>query len=163
MNTQVETTSIYDFQIRALNSDEVIDFENFRGKKILIVNVASKCGFTYQYEELEQLYQAKKDELVVIGFPCKQFLNQEYGKEEKIAEFCAINYGVTFPLTEKVNVKGRKIHPIYEWLTNEELNGVGDFKVKWNFNKFLLDESGKILESFSAMVKPLDEELTTLL
>lgn len=157
------TSTIHDFQIRALDSEEVIDLSSFSGKKILIVNVASKCGFTYQYEDLEKLYQQYQDKLVVIGFPCNQFLGQEPGSEEKIATFCSSTYGVTFPMTEKINVKGEGAHPIYKWLTDKEKNGKQDFKISWNFNKFLIDEDGKIMAHFSSNVKPLDEAITSLI
>ena len=151
--------SFHEFTIEALNSDEKIEFSEFKGKKILLVNVASKCGFTYQYEGLEKLYQEYKDDLVIVGFPCNQFMFQESGSEEKIAGFCQRNYGVSFPMTTKISVKGKKQHPIYQWLTSKELNGVGDYKVSWNFNKFLLDEEGNLLEHFSAKVKPYDERI----
>lgn len=154
-----ELPEIYDYQIEALNSDQLIDFAAFRGKKILLVNVASRCGFTYQYEGLEQLYQENKDNLVVIGFPCNQFLMQEPGSEEKIANFCAVNYGVTFPMTRKIKVKGRNAHDIYKWLTKKKLNGLADIKVTWNFNKFLIDEDGQIIGHFGADVKPSDEAI----
>ena len=142
-----------------MNSDEVIRLEDFKGKKILFVNVASRCGFTYQYEGLEQLYQQYKDQLVVIGSPCNQFLRQEPGSEEKIAQFCSINYGVTFHMTEKINVKGRDAHDIYKWLTKKRLNGQADIKVTWNFNKFLVDENGQIIDHYGASVKPMDEDI----
>lgn len=158
-----DAKSIYDFTIEALNSDEVIDFASFRGKKLLIVNVASKCGFTYQYEDLEKLYRKYKEELVIIGMPCNQFLMQEPGSEEKIAQFCSTTYGVTFPMTTKINVKGKDQHPIYQWLTTKDLNGKGDYKVSWNFNKFLLDENGNLLEHFNSKVKPLDDEIVKYL
>lgn len=151
--------SFYDFNIKALNSEDVIEFSEFKGKKILLVNVASKCGFTPQYEGLEKLYQEYKEDLVIIGFPCNQFMFQESGSEEKIAAFCQRNYGVTFPMTEKIKVKGKSQHPIYNWLTTKELNGVDNYKVSWNFNKFLLDEEGNLLEHFSAKVKPYDERI----
>ena len=157
------TQSIHQFSIRALDSDETIDFKSFEGKKILVVNVASKCGFTYQYEGLEELYQTYKDDLVVIGVPCNQFLFQEPGSEEKIANFCSLNYGVTFPMTEKVKVKGRNAHEIYKWLSEKELNGHSDNKVSWNFNKFLLDENGQLLAHFPSKVKPMDEEITSMI
>lgn len=159
----ISTTTIHDFQIRALDSEEVIDFSSFSGKKILIVNVASKCGFTYQYEDLEKLYQQYQDKLVVIGFPCNQFLGQEPGSEEKIAAFCSTTYGVTFPMTEKIDVKGKDAHPIYQWLTDKEKNGKQDFKISWNFNKFLIDEDGKIMAHFASGVKPLDKAITSLI
>ena len=157
------TETIHEFHIQALDSEEIIDFSLFAGKKILIVNVASKCGFTYQYEDLEKLYQKYQDKLVIVGFPCNQFLMQEPASEEKIAQFCSINYGVTFPLTTKIHVKGKKQHPIYQWLTKKELNGVGDYSVSWNFNKFLMDEEGKLIGHFSSKVEPLDEQITQYL
>ncbi|MEZ5058215.1 MAG: glutathione peroxidase [Saprospiraceae bacterium] len=153
-------TGIHQFKIQALNSDEVIDFSDFEGKKILIVNVASKCGFTYQYEDLEKLYQEYKDKLVVIGFPCNQFLGQEPGSEEKIESFCSSTYGVTFPMTTKINVKGKDQHPIYKWLTSKDLNGKDNYKISWNFNKFLLDEEGQLIEYYGSKVKPMDEAIT---
>lgn len=155
--------SIYDFKIEALNSDEVIDFSAFKGKKLLIVNVASKCGFTHQYADLEKLYQKYQDKLVIVGFPCNQFLMQEPGSEETIAQFCSTTYGVTFPMTTKVNVKGKNQHPIYQWLTSKEYNGKEDYKVSWNFNKFLLDENGNLLEHFTSKVEPFGEEITKYL
>lgn len=156
-------TSIYDFKIQALHSDEEIDFADFKGKKILIVNVASRCGFTPQYEGLEKLNQEFGDDLVIIGFPCNQFMFQESGSEEKIASFCQKNYGVSFQMTTKIKVKGRGKHPIYKWLTTKELNGLGDYKVKWNFNKFLINEEGELVGHFGAKVKPYDDELVGLL
>ena len=152
-------TSIYDFKIKALHSDEEIDFADFKGKKILIVNVASRCGFTPQYEGLEKLNQEFGDDLVVVGFPCNQFMFQESGSEEKIASFCQKNYGVSFLMTTKIKVKGSGKHPIYKWLTTKELNGLNDFKVKWNFNKFLIDEEGDLVAHFGSKVKPYDEEI----
>ena len=157
------SNSIYDFKIQALHSEEEIDFADFKGKKILIVNVASRCGFTPQYEGLEKLNKEFGDDLAIIGFPCNQFMFQESGSEEKIASFCQKNYGVSFPMTTKVKVKGGSKHPIYKWLTTKELNGLGDFKVKWNFNKFLINEEGKLVAHFGAKVKPYDEELISLL
>lgn len=163
MLTTNTTTSIYDFQIRALDSEEVINLQDFKGKKILIVNVASKCGFTYQYEDLEKLYQQYNDKLVVIGFPCNQFLGQEPGNEEKIANFCSTTYGVTFPMAQKIDVKGKNAHPIYQWLTSKDKNGKDNYKISWNFNKFLLDEEGSIIAHFPSSVKPLDKAITSLI
>lgn len=151
--------SIHDFQIQALDSEEIIDFKNFEGKKVLVVNVASKCGFTGQYEGLEKLYQQYKGELVIVGFPCNQFLGQEPGSEETIAQFCSTKYGVSFPMTSKVKVKGKEAHPIYQWLTKKELNGKDNYKVSWNFNKFLLDEKGQIIAYFGSRTKPMDEAI----
>ena len=151
--------SIHEFEIRKLNSEEVLKFSEFKGKKILIVNVASKCGFTPQYEGLEKLYELYSDKLVVVGFPCNQFLYQEPGSELEIQTFCTSTYNVKFPMTEKINVKGSDQHPIYKFLTSKELNGLGDFSVSWNFNKFLLDEEGKLVAYYGSKTKPLDQEL----
>ena len=155
----IERPTIHDFSIQKLNSEEKIHFKDFEGKKILIVNVASKCGYTYQYEDLEKLNQTYQDQLVIIGFPCNQFLGQEPGSEEKIAQFCSSKYNVTFPMTTKINVKGKDQHPIYAWLTKKEKNGLGDFKVGWNFNKFLLNEKGELIEHFSRKVEPFDDAI----
>ena len=151
--------SIYDFKIKALNSEEVIDFSSFQGKKILLVNVASRCGYTKQYEALQQLYEQYHHQLVIVGFPCNQFLFQESGSESEIALFCTKNYGVTFPMTTKIKVKGSSKHPIYKWLTSRELNGMDNYKISWNFNKFLIDEEGKLLAHFASSVKPYDERI----
>ena len=155
----IENKSIYDFKVTALNGD-TIDFADFRGKKILIVNTASKCGFTPQYEGLEQLYQKYKDRLVVIGFPCNNFLSQEPGSNEKIKAFCTKNYGVSFPMAAKISVKGKNIAPIYKWLCNKSENGVMDAKISWNFNKFLLDENGHMIEYYPSKVTPMSGEIT---
>jgi glutathione peroxidase len=158
-NVAIQAKSIYDFKVLGLNGD-TIDFAAFKGKKILIVNTASKCGFTPQYEALEQLYEKYKDKLVVVGFPANNFLSQEPGSNEKIKEFCSKNYGVTFPMAAKISVKGKNIAPIYRWLCNKEENGVIDAKIKWNFNKFLLDEKGMIIGKFNSRVTPMSEEIT---
>lgn len=156
-------TSIYDFKIQALDSDEVIDLKSFEGKKILIVNVASKCGYTPQYKDLQTLYEQYSDRLVILGFPCNQFFGQEPGSESQIQQFCTATYGVTFPMTTKVDVKGKDQHPIYKWLTHKELNGKDDYKVSWNFNKFLIDKNGQLMAHFGSRVNPLDEEIISLL
>ncbi|NNE26557.1 MAG: glutathione peroxidase [Saprospiraceae bacterium] len=154
------TTSIHDFKIQALNSEEMIDFSEFKGKKILVVNVASKCGFTKQYKDLEKLYSMYNDKLVIVGFPCNQFLGQEPGSEEKIAEFCSSTYGVSFPMTTKIKVKGNDQHPIYNFLTSKDQNGLDDYTVSWNFNKFMLDEEGKLLEYYPSKTLPLSSKIT---
>lgn len=159
----VSNNSIHQFKIQLLDSDEVLDLGQFKGKKILFVNVASKCGYTHQYEELQTLSEQYKESLVIIGFPCNQFLGQEPGSEEEIASFCQKNYGVTFPITTKIDVKGKDQHPIYGFLTSKKQNGLGDFTVSWNFNKFLVDENGKLIAHFDSKVKPLNKELTSLL
>jgi len=156
---QGQTISIYDFKVAGLNGD-TINFSSFKGKKILIVNTASKCGFTPQYEGLEQLYEKYKDRLVIVGFPANNFFSQEPGSNETISEFCKKNYGVTFPMAAKISVKGKNIAAIYKWLCNKDENGVMDAKITWNFNKFLLDENGKLVAHFKSTVKPMSEEIT---
>lgn len=158
-----DSTSFYDLKVRQLNSEDSIDFSSFKGKKVLLVNVASKCGFTYQYEGLEKLYEANKENLVIVGLPCNQFLFQEPAGEDSIASFCSKVYNVSFPLSEKIYVKGKKQHPIYQWLTKKSLNKLGDFSVSWNFNKFLVDEEGNLIAHFDSKVKPQSEEITKLL
>ncbi len=158
VRTGIQTKSIYDFKVPGLNGD-TIDFASFKGKKILIVNTASKCGFTPQYKELEELYEKYKERLIVVGFPANNFLSQEPGSNETIKAFCTKNYGVTFPMAAKISVKGKNIAPIYKWLCNKEENGVMDAKIKWNFNKFLLDEKGVIIGKFNSRVAPMSEEI----
>jgi glutathione peroxidase len=153
------SASIYDFKIKALDSDKEIDLASFKGKKLLIVNVASKCGYTPQYEDLQKLSMQYDDKLVVLGMPCDQFMGQELDTEIAIKQFCTDKFQVTFPMTTVIDVKGDNQHPIYQWLTNKELNGKGDYSVSWNFNKFLIDENGKLLEYFPSKVKPMDEEI----
>ncbi|MFZ1702747.1 MAG: glutathione peroxidase [Saprospiraceae bacterium] len=153
-----QTHTIYDFKVEALNGD-TIDFADFKGKKILIVNTASKCGFTPQYGDLEKLYETYKDNLVIVGFPANNFLSQEPGSNESIEAFCKKNYGVSFPMAAKISVKGKNIAPIYEWLCNKSQNGVMNAKISWNFNKFLLDEKGKLVAHFKSKVKPMSEEI----
>lgn len=151
-------TSIHQFNITGING-ETIDLSQFKGKKMLLVNTASECGFTSQYQQLQELYDHSKDKLVVIGFPANNFGGQEPGANQKIKEFCELNYGVNFPLTEKIAVVGDDQHPIYEWLTQKQLNGVSDYEVKWNFHKFLIDESGQIIDDFPSAVSPLDDKI----
>ena len=156
MNSQDQhPTSIHEFSITTLDG-ETLDLSQLKGKKLLIVNTASKCGFTSQYKELEELYDTYKDRLVIIGFPANNFMSQEPGSNENIAEFCEKNYGVSFPMSEKISVKGKDIDPIYQWLTEKKLNGFKDSKITWNFNKYLIDEEGRIIERFGSRVKPMD-------
>lgn len=152
-------TSVYQFKVTTLEGG-VFDFSELRGKKILIVNTASKCGFTPQYKELEELYQKYKNKnFVVIGFPCNQFGEQEPGTSADIKEFCTRNYGVTFPMMEKVNVKGDSIAPIYRWLTTRSENGVESSSVKWNFQKYLIDENGFLVGNVSSLKSPLSSKI----
>ena len=150
--------NIYDFKIKALDGS-TIDFSSYKGKKILIVNTASKCGYTPQYEGLEKLYEAHKDNLVIVGFPSDNFADQEYHDNDSISSFCKKNYGVTFPLTTRVNVKGADITPVYKYLCNKDENGVLSADISWNFNKFIIDENGHLLKHFDSKITPESQEL----
>lgn len=154
--------NIYSFKVESLEGG-TINFASFKGKKILIVNTASKCGYTPQYEELEALYEKYKDKLVVIGFPANNFGGQEPGTNAEIREFCTKSFQVTFPMAAKISVKGDDMHPLYQWLTSKEKNGVLDAEIKWNFNKFLLNEKGELVAYFPSKVKPMSEEITSKL
>lgn len=151
-------SSLYDIQVKALDGSD-LSLSSLKGKKILFVNVASKCGFTNQYEELQKLSEQEKDKLSIIGLPCNQFGFQEKGNADEIQSFCSVNYGVTFPITEKIDTKGSEQHPIYAWLTKSELNGSTDSKVKWNFQKYLVNEEGALQAIFSPKSTPLSGEL----
>jgi glutathione peroxidase len=150
--------SIHSFKVKAIDGKQ-IDFSSFKGKKILVVNTASKCGYTPQYEQLEKVYEQYKNKLVIVGFPCNQFGGQEPGSNQEIVEFCKKNYGVSFPLADKVDVKGANTAAIYQWLTQKSKNGVLDASISWNFNKFLLDENGKMIAYFPSNIKPDSEEI----
>jgi len=156
-----DAQSFYDFKTTGLTGAP-FDFSTLKGKRVLIVNTASKCGYTPQYKELQELYNkfggAKFE---IIGFPANNFGFQEPGSNEKIADFCEKNYGVTFPMMEKVSVKGKDMHPVYQWLTQQSHNGISDASVKWNFHKFLVDENGKWVASLGSSVSPLDETIIT--
>jgi glutathione peroxidase len=170
--------SIYDFKAPGLTGG-TINFSDFKGKKILIVNTASKCGNTPQYDDLEKLYEKYKDKLVVVGFPANNFGAQEPGANEEIAEFCKKNYGVTFPMAEKVSVKGDDIDPLFKWLvqqSNEMAKNLATDNSKdlawrdylrnpitWNFTKFLIDENGNLIAVFHNKVNPMSEEITKFL
>lgn len=163
-NSQVNAQSLHEQNISLNGLDgSPIDLSSFKGKRILIVNTASKCGFTNQYQDLEKLHQEYAENLIIIGTPCNQFGGQEPGTEEEIGAFCEKNYGVTFLMSEKLNVKGSNIHPLFAWLTQKDLNGVSDFTVKWNFNKFLINEQGNITHYFGSATKPYDPELLNAL
>jgi glutathione peroxidase len=153
------TMTIYDFKVPSLDGKS-IDFSKYKGKKVLIVNTASKCGYTPQYAELEELYKNYKSKLVIVGFPANNFGQQEPGSNTDIQEFCQKNYGVTFPMAEKVSVKGTDIHPLFKYLTEEAKKlGVED-PIKWNFTKFLLDEKGALVAVYPSKVKPMSEDIT---
>ena len=152
------TQSIHSFKVTGIDGKQ-IDFASFKGKKILIVNTASQCGYTPQYKQLEKVYEQYKGNLVIIGFPCNQFGGQEPGTNAEIISFCEKNYGVTFPLADKIDVKGASTAPIYQWLTQKSKNGVLDANISWNFNKFLLDENGRMIAYFPSNVKPDSDEI----
>ncbi|MFT4679963.1 MAG: glutathione peroxidase [Flavobacteriales bacterium] len=158
----ISTTSFYDLSVGGIDGEE-IKMDQFKGKYVLCVNVASKCGYTPQYKQLQEVYEQYGDKLVILGFPCNQFLKQEPGTSEDIATFCEKNYGVTFQLTEKIEVKGKNQHPVYQWLTSDELNSVESNKVKWNFHKFMVSPEGKWLGSFSSSVVPNDPSIIDLI
>ncbi|APG63982.1 glutathione peroxidase [Tenacibaculum todarodis] len=147
-----ENISIYDIKIKSLQG-KLVDFSVFKGKNILFVNVASKCGFTPQYKALQELNDTYSD-LVVVGVPCNQFGQQEKGTSEEIEEFCEVNYGVTFLITEKIDVKGDNQHPLYSWLTSKELNGKKNSTVKWNFQKYLVNKNGELVDYWYSLTKP---------
>lgn len=145
---------IYDFSAKDIDGQEQ-SLESFKGKTLLIVNVASKCGFTPQYKGLEALYQQYKDQgLEILGFPCDQFGHQEPGEEKEIKEFCSLNYGVSFPLFAKIEVNGKGAHPLYEYLKKEQGGVLGSEGIKWNFTKFLVDKNGKVVKRYGSIDKP---------
>jgi len=154
--------TIYDFKIKSIDGN-TIDFSKYKGKKILIVNTASKCGFTPQYKGLEKLYEDHKNNLVIVGFPSDNFGGQEYQQDTEIKSFCEKNFGVTFPLTTRVDVKGDNATPVFKYLTNKSENGVLDATISWNFNKFLIDENGKLLAHFDSKITPESDELLSLI
>jgi glutathione peroxidase len=155
-------SSIYDFKVPGLDGKE-IDFSAYKGKKIMIVNTASKCGNTPQYEQLEKLYEKYKDKLVIIGFPANNFAGQEPGTNGEIKEFCKKNYGVSFPMAEKVSVKGDDAHALYKYLKEQAVaKGFAD-PVQWNFGKFLVDEKGNLIATFSPKTLPMSEEILKFL
>ncbi len=150
--------SIHSFKVKSIEG-KTIDFASFKGKKILVVNTASKCGYTPQYDALQKVYEQYKDKLVIVGFPANNFGGQEPGTDSEVQEFCKARFGVTFPLASKVSVKGEDMAPIYKWLTSKAENGVLDADIKWNFGKFLLDEKGQLIQYFPSKVTPDSEEI----
>ena len=152
-------SSIYSIEINGIDG-RLVRLSEFEGKYILFVNVASKCGFTPQYKALQQLQDSYQGKLVVVGLPCNQFAGQEPADSNEIQSFCERNFGVTFPLTEKVQVKGPKKHPLYEWLTKKSLNGRRNSSVKWNFQKYLVDDKGQLVDYFYSTTKPSSSKIT---
>jgi glutathione peroxidase len=154
-----ETKTLHSFKVNDIYGEE-FDLAQLNGKKVLVVNTASKCGLTPQYKELEALFKEYGGEnFTIIGFPANNFMNQEPGTEEEIIEFCEINYGVTFPMMSKISVKGDDMHPVYQWLTSKDENGVMDSKVKWNFQKYLINEDGTLADVVDPKKSPKSEEI----
>ena len=150
--------TIHQFKVESIDGG-VIDFSQYKGKKIMIVNVASKCGFTPQYKQLQELHENFSDKIAIVGFPCNDFGGQEPGSNEEIQTFCTTKFGADFPLTTKVNIKRNDVHPVYQWLTKKDQNGTMDAEVRWNFHKFLIDEEGNLYKSLPSTVSPLDEQI----
>lgn len=154
-------TSVHDFSVSTIDGEE-LSLSEYKGKKMLIVNVASKCGYTPQYADLEEVYDKYKDEVVILGFPANNFGGQEPGSDEEIKQFCTSNYGVSFPMFSKISVKGKDQHPLYSWLSSEEYNGWNNDAPNWNFCKYLIDENGKLLKFYKSGVTP-SEIITQLM
>lgn len=150
--------NLYDFKMKAIDGQE-INLKKYKGKKVLIVNVASKCGYTPQYKDLEQLNEKHGDKVVILGFPANNFGGQEPGSNAEIADFCKATYGVKFQMFEKISVKGDDMHPLYKWLSTKDLNGWNDQAPKWNFCKYLINEKGELVKYFGSSVSPMGEEL----
>jgi glutathione peroxidase len=151
--------TLYDFKVKSIDGHD-FDLAQLKGKKVLIVNTASKCGHTPQYEDLQKLYELYGgDHFVIIGFPANNFLNQEPGSNDEIATFCKLNYGVSFPMMEKISVKGKDIDPLYAWLTQKSLNGKLDAEVTWNFQKFMINEKGEVVNFAKPTVDPMSDEI----
>jgi glutathione peroxidase len=154
--------SIYDFKLKTLEGEE-ISLSKFKGKKMLLINVASKCGYTPQYTNLQKLHEQFGSKVVLIGFPANNFGGQEPGSSKDISEFCKKNFGVTFQMMEKISVKGGDMHPLYKWLSTKDMNGTINDAPNWNFCKYLIDETGKVVKFFASDVDPLSKDITGLL
>jgi glutathione peroxidase len=155
-----QTKNFHDFTVKTIDGKD-FPLSSLKGKKVLVVNVASKCGLTPQYKELQALYEKYgSDKFVIIGFPSNDFMKQEPGTNEEIQEFCQLNYGVTFPMMEKISVKGKEIHPLYQWLTQKSENRKEDAEIQWNFQKFMIDENGNWVGKVSPKTSPDDKSIT---
>jgi glutathione peroxidase len=154
--------SIYDFKMKDINGQEV-DFSQFKGKKLLLVNVASKCGYTPQYEDLQKLHEQYGEKVTIIGFPANNFGGQEPGSNEEIKEFCSTKFGVTFKMMDKVSVKGADKAPLYRWLSDKDMNGWNDKEPSWNFCKYFINEKGELVKFFPSSVKPMDKDILSLI
>ncbi|WP_264558219.1 glutathione peroxidase [Flavobacterium sp. N2270] len=158
-NNTMERASIHQFKVQDLEGND-FDFNSLKGKKIMVVNTASKCGLTPQYKDLQAIYDKYKDDnFVIIGFPANDFMSQEPGTNDEIATFCERNYGVSFPMMNKISVKGKEMHPVYQFLTQKAKNGVADSEVEWNFQKYLLNEEGQLDMIISPRTLPTDEKI----
>ncbi len=156
-----QTQNLYSFKTKTIDG-KPFNLASLKGKKVLVVNVASKCGLTPQYKELQELYtKYGGDKFTIIAFPANNFMGQEPGTEEEIKEFCTANYNVTFPMMHKISVQGKDMDPIYQWLTQKSKNGKMDAPVQWNFQKFLIDENGNLVQSISPKTTPMSDEIVT--
>lgn len=154
-----QTNSIHQFKVKSIDGSE-FDFASLKGKKVLVVNTASECGFTPQFKKLQELYvEYGGDGFEIVGFPCNDFRKQDPGTDKEIYEFCTQNYGVTFPMMSKIKIKGDDPHPVYRWLTSSEQNGTLDSKVTWNFQKFLINEEGQVVDVVSPLGSPKGKKI----
>ena len=158
LSAVAQDSGFYNFKVKTLEGED-FNFSSLKGKKVMIVNTASKCGYTPQYKDLEDVYEKYSDNLVIIGFPANNFGNQEPGSASEIRSFCSSKFGVTFPLMEKISVKGDDMHPLYKWLTSKDKNGVMDSEVKWNFQKYLIDEKGNLVDVVYSKEKPSSDKV----
>jgi glutathione peroxidase len=157
--TPAEQQTIYQFKVKDIDG-KTFDFATLKGKKIMIVNTASKCGLTPQYEQLEALYDKYKNKnFIIVGFPANDFMSQEPGSDKEIAQFCQLNYGVSFPMMSKISVKGKDMHPVYHFLTEKAKNVLEYNKVEWNFQKYLIDEKGHLVRVVSPRILPNDQSI----
>ena len=155
--------SFYKLEAKTIDG-KTFKFEQLKGKTVMIVNTASKCGYTPQFEDLEKLFKEYKGkDFIILGFPSNDFMKQDPGTNEEIKSFCTKNYGVTFQMMEKIKVKGKKMHPVYQWLTQKEKNGFADSKIKWNFQKYIIDSNGKLVAMFKTRTNPYDSEVLQIL
>lgn len=161
-NTAKPGVDFYKLSFRTITGEK-FDFSTLKGKKVLIVNTASKCGYTPQFKELEELHNKYGNKLIILGFPSNDFMNQDPGSNDEILAFCQENYGVTFIMMEKSSVKGQERNAVYKWLTEKDQNGWNDVQPAWNFNKYLIDEKGNLVSHFGSKVKPLSEEIVSKL
>ena len=161
VSLEAQNKSFYDFTVKTIDGKD-FPLSSLKGKKVLVVNVASKCGLTPQYAQLEKLYDKYKEkDFVVIGFPANNFMGQEPGSNEEIAKFCSLNYDVTFPMMAKISVKGKDMAPLYQWLTEKKLNGKENAPVQWNFQKFMIDENGNLVGVVSPKESPFSKKIIT--